>query len=788
MDLFHSNTHDGAPNILHINCILSVGRANGKSVFHIFGQPTFQVRHSDAEGMKFILAQLATSGVGTHKELSEALGVHRNTVSEGVRILREGSLRDFVYKPPGPKGASKLKPEAKKLIITTHLALPELTPKALAQRVSARLSYTMSENSVREVLLQTGFLKPRNTEPHDDDQTLTTREVGLPTLWDNLDAPSHQMVFQFGPADPRQPHGHRVAQGPDPSEPPTAFHTTKTPPPGLSTDRAQPVTPRDRRVLKELRQGLHSRDAAALIYTPILNEFDFSHLVASVLDGPLGVSGQTYTPTDMSLVHLFANALGYQSVESFQDTRRRELGPLVGHIQSPDIRTHRRFLAAVGEHDLSEPLMDLFAARWLHTDQADYGVFYVDEHFIPYWGMRRLDYGHHAIRRLAMKGNNEFFINDAAQRPVYLMLTPGHVKLSSILPQVAVKLRALRGMDAEREQAAGCPLTLVVDRGGVSAEIFKVLDVAKVRFITYLKDPNSKDLREVHQAWLRAAEISFQTSCRTYGVSDATTNLTDYGPIRTLGIYDPRSWSLLYAITNDGDREASAVVEFLVNRTGQENVIKDFVAMGINHFPGHRFIEHPDRQVDNPEVRALRQEKAKLASKIRRLQATVTERLSDCKRDGISLEKFKERHAEELAEIEGLRATKRELALRQKQLPKKVSLSKLVAPQQMKRSDFRRKSFLDVFKVVHYVAQDRLGDIVSRHYQPDNVKAVLRRLSRRGAELTLRGDRLHVRLDPLDTGQMNKVAQALCEDLNALEPHAEGRLPLRLVYELQRPR
>ena len=81
-------------------------------------------------------------------------------------------------------------------------------------------------------------------------------------------------------------------------------------------------------------------------------------------------------------------ALGAATVEQFKHLAAADAGPLAGLGALPALRTLRPKLAAIADRTDPVAVQAAFAAAMLAADPVTSGVYYVDDHFIPYAGAK----------------------------------------------------------------------------------------------------------------------------------------------------------------------------------------------------------------------------------------------------------------------------------------------------------------------------------------------------------------------------------------------------------------
>src|SRR5271170_5267366 len=97
-------------------------------------------------------------------------------------------------------------------------------------------------------------------------------------------------------------------------------------------------------------------------------------------------AGEDAAPGDVALLAAVSAcfALGAATTEQFKHLAAAEAGPLAGLVTLPGLRTLRPALAAIADRADSLELQRMFAAAMLAADPVVSGVYYADDHFVPY--------------------------------------------------------------------------------------------------------------------------------------------------------------------------------------------------------------------------------------------------------------------------------------------------------------------------------------------------------------------------------------------------------------------
>jgi hypothetical protein len=133
--------------------------------------------------------------------------------------------------------------------------------------------------------------------------------------------------------------------------------------------------------LDQLEQGAYNAYAGGLLFTPLLACYQLLPTLRQVITLP---THEGYTLEELGLALFYLDVFGFRSLEDFKRAYREEFGVLMGRALSPSLFTLRRFLHKVRELGRGEALIDEFAAAYLKSGLAAWGVMYIDGHFMPY--------------------------------------------------------------------------------------------------------------------------------------------------------------------------------------------------------------------------------------------------------------------------------------------------------------------------------------------------------------------------------------------------------------------
>ena len=111
-------------------------------------------------------------------------------------------------------------------------------------------------------------------------------------------------------------------------------------------------------------------------------------------------------PADVALLSAVSMcfALGADTIEQFKHLAAADAGPLAGLAVLPGLRTLRSRLARIADGADPVAVQAMFASAMLDADPVTSGVYYVDDHFVPYTGAKPVAKGWNNKRGRAERG------------------------------------------------------------------------------------------------------------------------------------------------------------------------------------------------------------------------------------------------------------------------------------------------------------------------------------------------------------------------------------------------
>ena len=251
--------------------------------------------------------------------------------------------------------------------------------------------------------------------------------------------------------------------------------------------------------------------------------------------------------------------LGAATTEAFKHLAAAEAGPVAGLRVLPELRTLRPALAGIA--DAADPLevQALLATAMLAADPVVSGVYYVDDHFVPYTGAKPVGKGWNNKRGRAEKGRADTHVTSHDGRAV-CFVTGEPSGLSVTLPKALAELK--------KTVPPGTPVMLGFDRGGAYPAVFTHCREQQVHWITYRRAPLA-----VPQMLLVISTITVNGKPRTIAWTDEKTQLKDYGEARQITLFE-HGRPVLQILTSDFGACPAELLSWLKSRWREENYLK----------------------------------------------------------------------------------------------------------------------------------------------------------------------------------------------------------------------
>ena len=753
-----------------------------RQLLTVDGRAYMQWAFEDILTKRIAIAQLYELNIGSQEEIAAAFRISTKSVYKYIKMFAAKGSAGLAGGKKGPKSQWKINAEVRGKILYAFLKERIVDCKKIKVRLDS-WGEEVGITSIRQVLLENGLVQEVPAVP----------DLANPAELFHTEEAEGQLVFDFPWAEGGD-QGTGATKRNEPNHPPAAGKQKR----GRGFAQAETRARRhyssgQRMYLDQLKQGCYNNYAGGLLFTPFLLRYPFLSSVRNIIAIP---SHEGYTLEELTQTLFYFDVFGFRSMEDFKRVYREEFGLLMGRATSPSHFTLRRFLHKVRTLTKSEELIEAFAAMYLKTGIAGWGVLYIDGHFLPYHGMIPITKGWHAVRQRAMKGSYHFLGVDEQFNPWLFLVRSSSEDLLQKIPEMVEKAKEaarVAGVDEKRID----DVILVFDREGFSGPLYGHLDgrdrddrKKQATFVSWAKyadkwvyeipDSGFEKKAVVHYEIRKPQEIRyFETERR----------MSKYGKIRAIVIERAADRKRMAIYTNGSPEEIDSerVVQLICRRWGQENLIKELLGKHfINYMPGYvreGMKEQP--LVGNPQVKQLKKQRGILTSELHTLKVQLADKILKGAKDETKWEQIKGKEVPLLTEI--VKRQNEMLFLDQEieGLPVKLPYDQAHGGRKLEKLNYEKKRFLDCVKVYAYNAQNRMCNLLLEHY--DKEKEILPALSmivNRGGTVKLQGGRLRVRLKRFKNPEIDYAARGLCEDLNRMDPMTLDRFHLPILFEV----
>jgi hypothetical protein len=449
------------------------------------------------------------------------------------------------------------------------------------------------------------------------------------------------------------------------------------------------------------------------------------------------------------------------------------LGRILGLDRAPEVKTLRRKLARLASHHQAERLGRELARRRVAQRGELMGFLYIDGHVRAYHGKRQIPKTHVARMRIAMPATTDYWINDQAGDPLFVVTAKANAGLVKMLPKVLGEVRRLVG---DRR------VTIVFDRGGWSPKLFRALIKDGFDILTYRKGKSRRISEKrfvLRRAKLDGRWVSYRLHDQNVRFLKGKLRLRQVTRLSDDG-------HQTQVITSRRDLRDIEVAYRMFERWRQENFFKymrdEFL---LDALSSHRFEpDDPTRTVPNPQRRALNKDIRCARAELAKLeQAYGAAAMDNPEQRRPTIRGFKIAHGKVGRQVRTARQGLAKLLARRRELPVRVEVRDATSGAVIKLES-ETKHLTNIIKMVAYQAESDLLAWLRPHYPraDQEGRTLLHELFAASGDIELTDDELQVTLSSLSSPHRTLAAQALCETLNEAATTFPGTtLRLRLT-------
>jgi transposase len=461
--------------------------------------------------------------------------------------------------------------------------------------------------------------------------------------------------------------------------------------------------------------------------------------------------------------------------EGLKEYSPQDLGRVLGLDRAPEVKTLRRKLARLAAAGRAPQFGQALARQRVTLRGAALGFLYTDGHVRVYHGQYTLPKAHVARMRISLPATSDYWVNDSAGDPLFVVTAEANAGLVKMLPGLLVQVRALVGPRR---------VTVVFDRGGYSPKLFQQIIAANFDLLTYRKG-----------RYPRIPLKRFQT-CRTrragrlisYVLADQEVRLLK-GKLRlrqvTRRMDNGHQTPIL---TSRRDLPAAQVAYRMFERWRQENFFKylreEYALDALVEYAA--VPDDPTREVPNPAWAALDGQLHQAHAHLDRLQAEYgLEALTNLEQQRRTMRGFKTAQGKLGQKIWNAWQRILNLEKRRATVPRRVPIQAVREEPVIKLAP-ERKHLTNLIKMVAYQAESDLLRLITPHYRraDQEGRTLLQAALASAADLEVTRTELCITLAAQSSPHRTRAVAALCEELNKTKTIFPGSC-LRVHYSVQ---
>ena len=243
--------------------IITVG-GEQKVLFH--GRPYMSWSCEDQVAPRVAIVQMCDSGLASQEELAALFGVHERSIRNYIAAYKIDGVNGLVIQPKGPRESWKITPETRFKILEIAYSNRHMTYARLAEILKGRWNAEVSINSIRQVLIENGFIEER-----------IKRERSQPMDLFGGTAGSLELDFKEA-ADVKSNESSPETKGSGKSDRDSDLTNA-------AKDRSY-YSQAERIYLDELERGVWSAYAGGLLFVPLIRQYHFLEMVERMIDMP----------------------------------------------------------------------------------------------------------------------------------------------------------------------------------------------------------------------------------------------------------------------------------------------------------------------------------------------------------------------------------------------------------------------------------------------------------------------------------------------------------------------
>jgi prepilin-type processing-associated H-X9-DG protein len=489
-----------------------------------------------------------------------------------------------------------------------------------------------------------------------------------------------------------------------------------------------------------------------------------------------GSLGPAFYGLRTSLLTLLLMALWrIKRPEGLKEYSPRDLGRVLGLDRAPEVKTLRRKLARLALAGRAAQFGSALAQQRVASHGRALGFLYLDGHVRVYHGQHSLPKAHVARMRISMPATSDYWVNDRAGDPLFVVTAEANAGLAKMLPGM---LEQIRGLVGKRR------LTVVFDRGGFSPKLFAQILDANFDLLTYRKGRSPR----IPRKRFNTCRTSLGGRVNTYQLADQEVRLLK-GKLRLRQVTRRmESGHQTPILTSRRDLPAAQVAYRMFDRWRQENFFKylreEYALDALAEYAA--VPDNPDREVPNPAWAAADAKLRQAYACMDRLQAEYgLEAFTNLEHQRRTMRGFKTAQGKLGQKIWDAWQLVEKLEKRRAAIPRRVPVQTVTDEPVVKLAP-ERKHLTNLIKMVAYQVESDLFRLVTPHYcrAEDEGRTLIQATLASAANIEVTETELRVSLAPQSSPHRTRAIAELCNELNQNRNLFPGS-QLRLRYTIR---
>src|SRR5437870_3267667 len=729
-DLFPELQNPEGTRIINERCLIRT--QDEHRVVLVSGIVLAQYGLSDQMAEAYAMVNLVEQGWATQQDVARAFHCSARTIRRDQRRFEDGGLAALGHLGGYPKGQQRLSAARSGWI--DRLKAEGHSNREIARRAG------VSEMAIRKVLRRLGW---KESQPQQD--LIPAEEV----------APANPNLSAFSSGAKESPP---ISRDTDPSDRCADRLLARL---GLLDD-APPLFGSATAVAR----------AGVLLALPVLVASGVFECAQKIY----GSLGPAFYGLRTSLLTLLLMALWrIKRPEGLKEYSPQDLGRVLGLDRAPEVKTLRRKLARLAAAGRAAQFGKALAQQRVALHGTALGFLYTDGHVRVYHGRHALPKAHVARMRISMPATSDYWVNDSAGDPLFVVTAEANVGLVKMLPGILDQVRVLVGQRR---------VTVVFDRGGYSPKLFQQIVAANFDLLTYRKGRYARIPRKRFRT--RRTRRDGQTL--TYVLADQEVRFLQ-GQLRLRQVTRrTNNGHQTPILTSRRDLPAAQVAYRMFDRWRQENFFKylreEYALDALVEYAA--VPDDPAREVPNPVRAALDAQLRQALAQLDRLQAEYgLEALTNLEHQRRTMRGFKTAQGKLGQKIWSAWLRLEQLEKRRATVPRRVPVQAVTEEPVVKLAP-ERKHLTNLIKMVAYQAESDLLRLVAPHYHraADEGRTLLQSALASAADLKVSPTELRVTLAAQSSPHRTRAIAALCEELNQTKTSFPGSR-LRLHYAIR---